>query len=285
LRTSQPIGLFYTLICGLLWSTAGVFIKLLPWHPLAIACVRSALAAGVLYAAMVLLQKRRRVLVNRQTVRSGVFLGLTMLLFVIANKMTTAANAIVLQSTATVFVILYGILVRKEHPPRRDLIATGCVFLGIVLFFLDSLSPRGLVGNLVALASAVTFAGVFLTSTDAKDDHTAISGLIVGQVFTAAVGLPFLLSTAPLLTPTTVGSSLFLGIFQLGVAYVLFSYGSQRCTPLAMALVAMVEPICSPVWVAIFAHEVPGPLALIGAAIVLGSLTVWSIVNARHHAA
>jgi len=285
MRSSRPKGLLYTFLCGLLWSTAGVLIKLLPWHALAIAGLRSGLCAIFLYAAMVVLQKRVRILVNRQTMLTAFFLGITMLLFCSANKMTTAANAIVLQSTSTVFILLYGITVLRQKPLRRDLVTTVCVFAGIVLFFVDELSPRGLFGNLVALGSAVTFAGVFLTSTEAASEHAAISGLILGQVVTAVVGIPFCFLTPMPVTPIRIGAILWLGFFQLGLAYTLFTYGSQLCSPLAMALVAMVEPVFSPIWVALFSREIPGPSALLGAALVLISLTVWSILNARQKTA
>ncbi len=281
MRASQPKGLLYTLLCGLLWSTAGVLMKLLPWHPLAIAGLRSGLCAVFLYGAMVVLQKEIRVLIDRQTLSNAFFLCLTMLLFCTANKLTTAANAIVLQSTSTVFILLYGIVVLRQKPQRRDLVTTICVFVGIVLFFIDQLSPRGLLGNAVALGSAVTFAGVFLTATEAKSEHAAMSGLILGQVFTAVVGVPFCFAAPMPVTPAMIGAILWLGFFQLGLAYTLYSYASQMCSPLAMALVAMVEPVCSPIWVALFAREIPGPSALLGAAIVLVSLTVWSVLNAR----
>jgi drug/metabolite transporter (DMT)-like permease len=280
MQSTQTKGLLYVLICGLLWSTAGVLIKLLPWHSLVIAALRSLLAIVVLYADLVLRQKKTHLLINRKTLATGFFLGATMLLFVSANKLTTAANAIVLQSTSTVFLVLHGILVLHRLPSRRDLTVTALVFGGIVLFFLDQLSPGRMLGNLLGLLSAVTFAGVFYSSTDAGSEHASTSGLILGQIFCAAVGLPFLFLYPPEITAVRIGAILFLGIFQLGLSYVLFARGSQLCSPIAMALTAMVEPICSPIWVALFTKEIPGPLALFGGAVVLVSLTVWSIQNA-----
>ncbi len=267
--------------CGLLWSTAGVLMKLLPWHPLAIAGLRSGLCAVFLCAAMIVLQGERRLRINRQTISNACFLCLTMLCFCTANKLTTAANAIVLQSTSTVFILLYGMIVLRQRPLRRDLVTTFCVLIGIVLFFFDQLSPRGLLGNLFALGAAVMFAGVFLTAAEAKNEHDAISGLILGQIFTALVGIPFCFAAPMPVTPAGIAAILWLGFFQLGLAYTLYTYATQLCSPLAMALAAMVEPVCSPIWVALFAREIPGPSALLGAAIVLVSLTVWSILNAR----
>ena len=204
-----------------------------------------------------------------------------MLLFVAANKLTTSANAIVLQSTASVFVLLYGIVVQHQRPNRRDIVTTVCVFIGILLFFVDQLTPAGILGNFIALASAFTYCGVILTSSDAADEHSSSSGLILGHVLTLLVSLPFMFTTAPEFTASTVSAILFLGIFQLGIAYSLFSHAARYCSPLAMVLIAMVEPIFSPVWVAIFANEIPGTLALIGAALVLVSLTAWSVLNAK----
>ena len=281
MQSSQGKGLFYVLVCGLLWSTAGVLIKLLPWNALVIAGLRSTLAAAVLYADLLLRQKKAKPVISRSTLTAGFFLGATMLLFVTANKLTTTANAIVLQSTATVFVVLYSALFLGERPSRRDLTAVFLVLGGIVLFFLDQLSPTGLIGNCLGLLSAVTFAGVFLTSSGAADEHASTSGLILGQLFCAAVSVPFFFLYPPEMTSVRIGTILFLGIFQLGLAYVLFARGSQLCPPIAMALASMVEPIFSPIWVALFVREIPGPLALFGGGIVLISLTVWSILNAR----
>ena len=281
MQNSGTKGAVCVFICGMLWSTAGLFIKLLPWNAVVIAGLRSGIAAVVMYIYMVIFQKEHTLVVNRHTALSAVFLCGTMLLFVAANKLTTSANAIVLQSTASVFVLLYGILVQHQKPNRRDIVTTVCVFAGILLFFLDQLTPTGILGNFVALGSAFTYCGVILTSADAADEHSSSSGLILGHVLTFIVGLPFIFTTAPEFTASTVPAILFLGIFQLGIAYSLFSHGSRYCSPLAMVLIAMVEPIFSPIWVAIFAHEIPGTLALIGAALVLVSLTAWSVLNAK----
>lgn len=281
MQTTQTKGILCVFFCGVLWSSAGVLIKLLPWNALVIASLRSGIAALVLYLDLVFRQKKRLPVVNRHTLCAGCFLGATMFFFVLANKLTTAANAIVLQSTSTVFILLYDMLVRHNRPSRRDLCVTALVFGGIVLFFLDQLSPAGLLGNCLALCSAVMFAGVFLSSSDAKDEYTSSSGLVLGQFFCAVAGAPFLLIDPPEWTAVRAGAILFLGVFQLGAAYILFAIGSQKCSPVTMAIAAMVEPVLSPVWVALFAREIPGLPALCGGAIVIVSLTVWSIENAR----
>lgn len=93
--------------------------------------------------------------------------------------------------------------------------------------------------------------------------------------------MPFLFLEPPVFTPVSVGAILFLGVFQLGIPYVLFSYAARVCPPLAISLIGMLEPIFSPIWVAIFVGEIPGPLALTGGVIVIITLCLWCACNAR----
>ncbi|MEG2203936.1 MAG: DMT family transporter, partial [Oscillospiraceae bacterium] len=250
-------------VCATLWSTAGVFIKLIPWHPLVIGSLRSAIAGAVLWCFL-----RHagclRPIVNAATLKTGVLLGCTMTLFVLANKLTTAANAIVLQSANPIFVLLFCSIWYHQRCSRRDLTVVGIVLLGVTLFFLDGLSLSGTIGNLLALCTAVLLAGAFLCASGADSLFETMSGVFLGHLVAALLGLPFLFLEPPVLSTTSVLSILFLGIFQLGIPYVLFSYAARVCQPLAISLIGMLEPIFSPVWVALFVHEIPGPLALFG---------------------
>lgn len=277
----QTRGIIYIIVCGLLWSTGGLFIKMISWNSLVIASLRSLIAAVVLYIDMAFIMKTPKIIINRQTLANGFFLGSTMVLFVAANKLTTAANAIVLQSVSTILIIIYSALILKKTLPLYEKIVAVVGIFGTVMFFFDQLTYNGMLGNIIALVSAFTFAGVFITSSKAKDKQTSNSGLILGQLCAFIVGFPFLFIYPPNLELISVSAIIFLGVFQLGVAYSLFGRGTRLCPPVKSAIGAMIEPICSPIWVALFANEVPGPMALVGGVLVISSLTVWGVLNAK----
>ena len=266
--------------CSLLWSTGGLFIKLIDWHPMVICGIRGAIAAAVIYLVLTKLGYKG-LAIDKRCLFSAFFLGITCTLFVISNKMTTAANAIMLQSANPIFVIAFGAIFKKEKTSRRDIITAALVLFGVALFFFEQLSFSGLVGNMVALLSAVTIASAFMFTCEAKNLHESISGVVLGHAFSAVLSLPFFFIYPPSFSIQSVGAILFLGVFQLGIAYALFAVGASVCTPLAVSLLGMLEPVFNPIWVAIFLHEIPGTTALIGSVIVMATLTCWCILNSK----
>jgi len=277
----QTKGIIYIIICGLLWSTGGLFIKMISWNSLVIASLRSLIAAIILYIDMAFVMKTPKIIINRQTLANGFFLGSTMVLFVIANKLTTAANAIVLQSVSTILVIIYSAIILKKKLPLYEKVVVAVGLFGTVMFFFDQLTYNGMLGNIISLISAFTFAGVFITASRAKDKQISNSGLILGQLCAFIVGFPFIFIYPPEFELTSMMAITFLGVFQLGVAYSLFGRGTRLCPPVKSAIGAMIEPVCSPVWVAVFANEIPGPMALVGGVLVISALTVWGVLNAK----
>ena len=272
------------MVCACLWSTGGLFIKLISWHPMVIGCLRSAIAAAVLWIVL-LRSGHRRPIVTRRTLLTGLFLGMTCALFVTANKLTTAANAIVLQSANPIFVLLFCALFKRERITRRNAVVVAVVMGGVALFFLDELSPGGLLGNVFGLLSAVTLDCVFLYSCDSGSLHESMSGVLLGHLCSALLGLPFALFFPPQLSWSSVGAVLFLGVFQLGIPYALFAIGTRHCPPLAVSLICMLEPIFNPVWVALFLHEIPGLAAIAGGIIVIATLAFWCADSAKQAAA
>lgn len=280
MKNTPKAGILYLAVCSFLWSTGGLFIKLIDWNPMVIGGLRSLIAAAVIWLALCH-SKTPKPIVNRQTLATAVLLGGTCCLFVIANKLTTAANAIVLQSANPIFVLLFFALVRHQRITKRDYTVVGVVLLGVILFFLDELSPGSMLGNLLALASAVLIAGAFIFASESKTLHETMSGVLLGHLFNGLFGLCFVPFFPPVFTGQSVLCILFLGVFQLGIPYVLFSYGANLCPPLAISLLGMLEPIFSPLWVALFLHELPGPLALTGGVLVMVTLALWCVANAR----
>lgn len=155
------------------------------------------------------------------------------------------------------------------------------VMSGIALFFLDQLTPGGLLGNVLALASGLTMALMYTASARLPDDDSSMSALVVGHTAAALAGAPFLFLTPVEVSPQTIASILILGVFQLGIPYILYAIAVRRCSPLSCSLIGMIEPLCNPVWVLLVLGEKPGFFALIGGIIVLSTVTLWSVGNIR----
>jgi drug/metabolite transporter (DMT)-like permease len=282
--SSQKKGILSLVVCACLWSTGGLFIKLISWNAMVLGGFRSAIAAGVLWVVLCKSGNPRPV-INRHTLLTGFFLGSTCSLFVAANKLTTAANAIVLQSANPVFVLLFCALLKHERITKRDATVVAIVMGGVALFFLDELSPGGILGNILALLSAVMLASAFVFACGSGSLHEGMSGVLFGHLFSALVGLPFVFIFPPQLSWTSVGSILFLGLFQLGIPYALFAVGTRYCPPIAVSLICMLEPIFNPVWVALFLHEIPGLPAIVGGVIVIVTLALWCVDNSKKQVA
>ena len=270
----KQIGILQMILCSVLWSTAGILMKVLPWHGFAIASLRSLIAG--LTIAVYMAVCRYRFCFTCKTLLGGFFTGSVYICFTMANKLTTAANAIVLQFTDPVFILLFSMILFHQKIRRRDLAVVLVVLGGITLFFFDQLGPSSIAGNLVAILSGMLMAAMYL-AVGKLELHERFSAILLGQAFAFLVGLPVVIVTKPVLNAVTISSLLALGIFQLGISYILLVKASTTCPPLACALLSAAEPILNPVWVMIFNGERPGPFALVGGVIVITAVTAWCI--------
>ena len=277
--TPKNKAILQMLVCAALWSTAGIFIKLTPWSPFTIAGFRSAIAAVVVLVYLKVSKTPFKF--GKQSFINGALMSLTFLSFVISNKLTTSANAIVLQFTAPVFLMLYSAVLFKERFRRADALAVLFTLAGIALFFFDQLKPGYILGNCVAILAGAFMAGMYLTVGRA-DEPTKMGGMLLGHIFTAIVGIPFAFFTDTPVSATPVLCVLALGVVQLGIPYILLVLSSKNCPPLACSLLGAVEPLLNPVWVFLFDGEAPGAFALFGGAIVIVSITVWCIWQNKH---
>lgn len=270
----ENIAIIEMLICATLWSVAGIFIKLIPWNGFAVAGMRS-LIAGLTMAVYMLI-KRYRFIINKKTLISGVLTACVYTCFTVSNKLTTAANAIVLQFTSPVFIVIFSSLIYKSPVRKKDLAAVLATLGGIALFFFDQLQPGYIAGNIIAIGAGMFMAGMFMTVGELEGEER-FSAITTGQFFTFLIGLPFIIATRPEFTATATASILILGVFQLGISYILYVKASAHCPPLACCLLGAVEPLLNPVWVLIFDGERPGLFALIGGVIVIAAVTLWCI--------
>ena len=254
-------------LAAVLWSTSGLFIKLLDWQPMAILGGRSIFAALLFLAYL----RPRSLRWTRLQVLGAVFYVAAQLAFIMATKLTTAANAIFLQYAAPIYIILFGWWLLGERPQRADLLALPVIFAGLLLFLGDDLTANGMAGNVLAILSGMAMAGWFLTMRVQKDGVPA-NTILLGNIIGAVIGLPFLAQAD--LTPINLAVIIYLGVFQLGMAALLYSIAIKHVPVLESTIILMLEPILNPIWVFLALGETPGTLALIGAALVLGA-TLW----------
>ena len=272
--SSKQKGPLLVFLAAVFYSIGGLCIKVIPWGGMAINGGRTAIALVVIGGYLLAIRHRPRL--NRWVLLGALCVCSTNILFSVANKMTTAANAIVLQFTAPIFVMLLSALFFRRRPARLDLAACAVVLGGIVLCFADSLSGGGLAGDVLALLSGLTYAGVFLMND--MPDSDAISSVFWGDVISAVVGLPFVaLETDFSLVPMV--SLLVLGVFQVAVAYILLTVGLKTTPAVTASLVSGIEPVLNPILVAVFYQEHMGALSLVGAAVVILGVVGYNVLR------
>lgn len=266
----------FVFIAAALYSIGGLCIKVIPWHAMSINSARNIVALMVV--GVYLLCTRHRPRINRWIVLGAVCVCGTNVLFSLANKMTTAANAIVLQFTAPIFVIILTVLVQKKKPQRLDILACTIVFTGVLFFFVDGLSVGGLTGNAVALLSGLTYAGVFMLNE--FPDADPICSVFWGDMISVLIGLPFLVRETEF-TYVAVAGVVILGAFQVGLAYILMCIGLKTTPPVTASLISGIEPVLNPILVALFYEEKVGGYAIVGAVIVITAVVWYNIQKGR----
>jgi drug/metabolite transporter (DMT)-like permease len=276
-NTSGNKGILAMALTAFLWSIAGLFIKVIDWNPFAIAAARSFVASLVVLAWL----RRPRFHWSPAQVGAALAQTATMLLFVAANKTTTAANAILLQYVGPVFTAIIGAWLLKERARWEHWAAFVFVAAGMVLLFMDKLGGGRLLGNVLGLLAGLTFSFCYIFLRMQKD-ASPLESMLLAHWLTAAIGLAVaLFLPAPHLTWKAAGAIAMLGVFQVGVAAILFSYAIRRVTAVSANLIAVIEPVFNPLWVFLALGERPGPTAIAGGAIIIAAVTGASIVSAR----
>ena len=268
-------GTLYVLIAAMLFSLGGLCIKLVPWSPLAINGTRNLISAIIIGVYLKIIG--HKIVINPAVLFGAVCMSATTTLYTIANKLTTAANTIVLQFTAPVFVIFLMWLFFKEKPKRVDIIASIMVFVGIIFFFVDGLSAGNMLGNVIAVLSGVGYAGVFMMNSFKTSD--SLSSIFLGQALSAVTGIWFLFGETDF-GVIAIGGILVLGVFQLAVAYMFMAKGLDEVNAVTASLTTAIEPILNPILVAIFYHETITPLSFVGAVIVIAGIVGYNLWKA-----
>lgn len=262
------------ILAAVLLSTGGIFVKLVDLNPISIAGLRSLFSAITLIVYLKLRGQKINFTWSKAQVIGAISYSGMVTTYVIANKLTSSANVILLQYTAPIFVAILSFFILKEKITKVDLISVGLVFLGMVIFFLDNTSPSNTLGNLVSIMSGIFLAGSTVCLRLQKDG-SAIESTILGNILTFLISIPFLNEGLGDLKGILV--IIIMGIFQLGIAYIFYVYSTKHLPALDVILISIVEPLLNPLWVFVFAGEVPSIYSFIGGSIVILSVVLRSL--------
>lgn len=273
-KRDNNIGRLLMVTTAVLWGLAGVCVKSIEWSSMSLMAARS-----IISLAMLLVVKRSfRVRFTKSNVLGAVMMSATGILYVESIKLTTAGTAIVLQYIAPILVFLYSVLFQKKKAKLIEALITIAVFLGCLLSFADSLDPTRIIGNLFGLASGVTFAGqiIIMNSKDSDSEDC----LLISNMISFLFCLPFLFFDSSLVFDSkNIIWVLILGVFQYGMANILFSKGIKKVDKVEASLILTIEPIFNPIPVAIICGEKMGALAILGSAIVIVFVSLYGIVS------
>ena len=261
------------ILAGALWSLGGLLIKSITWPPLAISGLRGGIAAVVIY----FFSRGNNFTLSKSKIIAACCYALVVTLFVMANKLTTAGNAILLQYTAPVYVALFGYMFLGERTKIVDWVTIVVLLFGLGLFFIDDLSLDGFTGNIFAILSGMSFAALTLLLRKQKNDSPSDS-VLLGNILTLVIGLP-VIATGITFEAKPIILILVLGVFQLGIPYIFYTTAIKHVTALDAIIFPIIEPILNPILVFFILGETLGPWAFLGGVLVLGGVIARGILK------
>ena len=284
-------GPLYLVAAAILWSMAGVLTKFIPWSATSVACLRGLIAAMIQMAY----SHTWKIKLTKPILLTAVcYLGET-LLFTFANKMTSAGSAIVLQNTSPLYIMLMGLIVLKQKPSKLDCCVGVVIFSGILLSMIDTFrggelpGSNPILGNLLALASGVFYAGIFFTSRLPGAD--ALQSTILGNLMYVFF-IPMLFTDQAIMNPASTGvpawqswlAIFFMGSCQLGLSWICFSRGIKTTPSLQASFITMIEPVLNPILALLLLGEAMGTLSVIGSVLVIATIVVHNVLTAKKEA-
>lgn len=269
------IGRMQLALTAVLWGLAGVCVKSIEWSSMSLMAARS-----IISLLMIFIYKRTlKVRFTKTNLLGALMMSATGILYVESIKLTTAGTAIVLQYIAPILVFLFSVVFQHRKAKLSEILITAAVFGGCVISFADSLDPTKIAGNLLGLASGITFAGqiIVMNSNDSDSDDC----LLISNGISFLFCLPFLFADSHLVFDAkNIVWVLILGIFQYGLANILFSIGIKKVEKIEASLILTIEPIFNPIPVAILGIEKMGVLAIVGSAIVIVFVSLYGLLPA-----
>lgn len=270
--TAQQKGFIYTALSAVCFATGGLLIKLNTWSSMSINGMRSFFAFFIFLLYMKLTKHQFKF--NWKVLLGVVANSMMGITFIMANKMTTAANAIVLQFTLPIYIMLLAWIFQKKKPDKVSVISGMISLVGIMFFFFESLSLGGMTGNVLALVSGFFYAIVFLIKQIPDSDFE--SSAIISFVLNFVIGIPFILQETDW-GIMNMSTGVLQGVVQIGLAYIFLNMALDKVPPVGASLISMIEPILNPILVAIFYGEKIGKISFVGAIIVLASALFYNL--------
>lgn len=267
-------SIVYIVIAAVLLSTGGIILKYVDMNPMAIASSRGFISAMVVWLYL----KKPNFTFSKAQVVGAFSYSMMVIGFIVANKLTTATNAVVLQFTAPIWIVILGIWFLRERAYWYDILAILIVSAGMVLFFIDDVGGGSLIGNLVAILSGVALAGATIAMRLQKEG-SPVETTLLGHLMTVLIGLPFVFGAS--FTSVNIIGILLLGVFQLGIAYILYATAVKHLSAIEVILIMFLEPILNPIWVMLIHGEKPSRYAVIGGTIVIVTVALRSIIVSK----
>lgn len=271
-------GRLYILLTAVCFSLGGICVKSITWSSLSINCVRSIISLMMLLAY----KKSFKLNFSKTNVLGAVLTALTSILYMLANKLTTAGTTIVLEYIAPILVFLFEVCFRKRDVVFSEVIITFLVFNGCVLSFADNIDMSHIIGNILAICSGFTYAGQLIVMS--SNDSNSQDVVIIANGISFLVSLPFLLTDKNLVfSVNNIVWVLILSVFQYGMANIFLSIGSKMVDSVESSLILTIEPILNPIFVLLINGERMGPLAVIGSVLVIASVTFHTIISSKKY--
>lgn len=261
------------LLTALIWSSGGLAVKITN-------CPADALTGWRCFFCLVLFvlfYRKEKLLTFSKAQWAGAIAYFLMAYFYIAaTQLTTAANAILLQYTAPVYVALLSIWLLKEKVKKKDWFVIAAVFLGMILFFVDKAGIGNMLGNVLGVLSGISFATFIVCTRMQKNAHPAGS-IFLGNVIALVVCLPSMIVTP--LTEDAIFGGMYLGLIYGGISYIIYSACIRYVSALSAILIATIEPVLNPVWVFFLVGETPSSYAILGGGIVVVSILIGNLTG------
>jgi drug/metabolite transporter (DMT)-like permease len=270
-------AIFMQLLAAVLWSFNGPLIKLVDLNPIAIAGIRSFIAAIIIFIFMD--KSDLRITWNKGL--GAIAYASMVILFVSANKLTTSANAILLQFTAPIWVILLSGWFLKEKSKKSDWVTVFIVLSGMVLFFIGDIKTGNTAGNLLAVLSGISMAGMIIF-LKLQDEGSPVEMTLLGNVITFIIALPFY---HPFPSLKSILGLLIMGVFQLGTAYIFYTQSVKYVSSVEAILITVIEPIFNPPWVFLATGESPSTYAFLGGFVVIITIILRELYEHKKNAA
>lgn len=276
--TNNKKGILFAAIAATSFSMGGLLVKLIPWGALSIISGRCVFSS--LFIAAFFIFNKQKLVINKTTIFGAVLVMLNMVTYVLANKLTTAANTIVLEYTAPVYIIIFNMIFLKQKPTKLKIFTVLFVLIGIVLVMAGSIGVGGMLGNVVAAANGVVYALSMMNNNFEGGD--SLSSTLMGHIMCMFVGLPSLVNETNFSSNVLI-YVVILGILQAGLGYLMMALSTKYTDPLTVSLVAYIEPILNPIWVLVFYNEKISLLSVVGIVTVLSTIFVYTYQSNKNN--